>query len=77
MKTTKVIIGNLPISYSNEEIERKLIQIGCQPHSKLMMESDRDDRGGLTRWLTGRRFVYVKIPDRPLPENLFVSLLNV
>ena len=54
VQTTKLIIGNLPISYSNDEIERKLLHPGCEPQSKLMMERDRDERGGLTRWLTGR-----------------------
>ena len=37
-QTTKLIIANLPISYSNDEIERKLVQLGCKPQSKLMME---------------------------------------
>ena len=71
--TTKLIIGNLPISYSNEDIERKLVQIGCEPHSKLLMERDRDEKGGLTRWLTGRRFVYIKVPTRPLPEKINIG----
>ena len=55
------------------ESERKLVQIGCDLHSKLLMERDRDEKGGLTRWLTGRRFVYVKIPDRPLPEKINIG----
>lgn len=65
VQTTKLIIGNLPISYSNDEIERKLVQ--------LMMERDRDERGSLTRWLTGRRFVYIRIPDRALPEKITIG----
>ena len=66
-QTTKLIIANLPISYSNDEIERKLVQLGCKPQSKLMMERDRDERGGLKRWLTGRRLVYIRIPGRAPP----------
>ena len=73
VQTTKLIIGNLPISYSNDEIERKLLQLGCEPQSKLMMERDRDERGGLTRWLTGRRFVYIRIPGRALPEEISIG----
>ena len=68
VQTTKLIIANLPIS--NGEIERKLVQLGCEPQSKLMMERDRDERGGLTRWLTGSGFVYIRIPDRALPEKI-------
>ena len=71
--TTKLIIGNLPISYSNQDIETKLRQLGCELQSKMMMERDRDENGGLTRWLTGRRFAYMKIPDRPLPEKINIG----
>ena len=53
VQTTKHIIGNLPIGYSNDEIERKLVQLRCEPQSKLMMERNGDERS-LTRWLTGR-----------------------
>ena len=63
-QTTKLIIGNLPTNYSNEEIEMKLVQLGCEPQSKLMLERDRDERGWLSRWLTGRRFVYIRIPEK-------------
>jgi len=75
--TTKLVIGNLPLSYSNEEIMRKLEQIGCDPHSKLMMEKDRDERGGLTRWLTGRRFIYIAIPSHPLPTKVTIGFSTV
>ena len=42
VQTTELIIGNLPIS--NDKTERKLVQLGCEPQSKLMMERDRDER---------------------------------
>ena len=29
---------------SNDEIERKLVQLGCEPQSKLMMERDGRER---------------------------------
>ena len=38
-----------------------------------MMERDRDERGGLTRWLTGRRCVYIRIPGRALPEKISIG----
>lgn len=76
-RTTKLIIGNLPLSYSNEEIERKLSQLGCESHSKLMMERDRDENGGLTRWLTGRRFIYIAIPSQPLPQKVSIGSASV
>ena len=29
-----------------------------------MLERDRDERGWLSRWLTGRWFVYIRIPEK-------------
>ncbi|KAK7469785.1 hypothetical protein BaRGS_00036212, partial [Batillaria attramentaria] len=73
IKTTKVIIGNVPISYSDSDIESKLCQIGCKIRSKMLMERDRDEHGGLTRWLTGRRFVYIDVPQQPLPSKIHIG----
>ena len=70
IKTTKLVVGNLPISFSNKEIEDMIIKLGGKPQSALFMERDRDDRGGLTRWLTGRRFMYIQVPERPLPPRV-------
>ena len=73
IKTTKLTIGNIPISYSNKEIEETILKLGCKPQSKLYMERDRDERGGLTRWLTGRRFLYIEVPERPLPPRVDIG----
>lgn len=70
LKTTKLTIGNLPISFSNKEILAMIQKVGGKPRSELYMEKDRDENGGLTRWLTGRRFIYVEVPDRPLPARV-------
>lgn len=70
---TKVLIGGVPLSYSDREIEGKLVAIGCKLRSKLLLERDRDERGGLTRWLTGRRFVYIDVPKTPLPARLLIG----
>lgn len=67
VKTTKLTVGNLPISFSNKEIEEMILKLGVKPRSQLFMERDRDESGGLTRWLTGRRFMYIEVPARPLP----------
>lgn len=71
--TTKVIVGGVPISFSNEEIEKRLCHLGCKLRSKLMMEKDRDENGGLTRWLTGRRFAYIEVPPKPLPQRVIIG----
>ena len=46
------------------------MKAGCKPHSKMLMARDRDEKGGLTRWLTGKRFFYIKIPSHPLLSQL-------
>ena len=44
--TAKLIIGNIPLSYSNDETEGTLVTHGCKPRSKMLMERDRDERVG-------------------------------
>jgi len=70
IQTTKVTIGGLPISFSNEDIEAMLAKLGAVARSALFMERDRDSSGGLTRWLTGRRFMYIEVPAKPLPAKV-------
>ena len=70
LPATKLIIGNIPLSYSNDEIEGKL---GCKPRSEMLMERDRDEKGGLTRWLTGRRFLHIEIPSHRLPSQIHIG----
>lgn len=71
--TTRVIISDVPLSYSNEEIEEALIKLSCQLMSPIRYECARDDHGKLTRWKTGRRFVFITIPASPLPREVDVG----
>lgn len=69
--TTKLIIGgDIPISFSDDEIVRGISALNCDIRSKLILERDRDKKGKLTRWVTGRRFLYISVPDTPLPKKL-------
>ena len=68
--TTRLIIGNVPLSVNNTEIEEVIKKIGAKPCSKLLMEKDRYESGQLTRWLTGRRYMYIEIPENPLPSRV-------
>ena len=59
--TTRVVIGNVPISFSDDEIAKTIASIDqpkIEMRSKLMSERDRDANGKLTKWLTGRRFLF-------------------
>ena len=67
---TKVIIGNVPISFSDQEILKSVQELGCTLRSKLILERDRDEKGKLTHWLTGRRIIYVSVPRESFPSLL-------
>jgi len=65
--TTRLVISDVPLSYSDSEILEVVKQLGAFVLSKLMAERDRDEAGKLTHWKTGRRFVYIQTPKVPLP----------
>ena len=48
------MIGNIPKSFSNDEIVNCMEKVGVKSGWKLMGERDRDDNGKLTTWKTGR-----------------------
>ena len=70
---TKVIVGNVPISFSDQEILKSVQELGCTLRSKLILERDRDEKAKLTHCLTGRRIIYVSVPCEPLPKFIQVS----
>lgn len=47
--TTCVIIGDVPLSFTNKEIEGALVKFGCVLMSPIKYELDRDENGKLTR----------------------------
>ena len=72
---TKVWIGNVPISCADDEITNALVKIGCELRSDMKHECARNPSNGLTRFLTGRRFIFISLPDKPLEKSLRVNHL--
>ena len=70
---TRVLIGDIPISVANSEIERALARIGCELRSSRINEKARNRDGKLTPFLTGRRFVYISTPSKPLERTLDIK----
>ena len=68
--TTRLVISNIPLSYSDSEILERVKKMGVLVFSKLISECDRDEEGKLTHWKTGRRFVYIAVPKTPLPKTI-------
>ena len=67
---TKVWISDIPISVDGKDIETALVRLRCVLRSSLINEKIRNKDGKLTRFLTGRRFVFVNIPERPLERTV-------
>lgn len=74
--TTKVFVDNVPISVADSEIEAALTKVGCELRSSVKAERARDPDGKLTRFLTGRRFVFITVPPVPLDQSLRISIFN-
>lgn len=74
---TRLYVQDLPISVSNDEIITLFDRIGCVRRSEITDERARNRDGKLTRFLTGRRFVYIEIPDKPLPQSVEVGPFKV
>lgn len=72
-QSTRLSIGNIPLSFSDTEILECVKALKCEPRSKLFSERDRDASGKLTRWLTGRRFLYITTPSTPLPKSVKIG----
>lgn len=71
VETVKLIIGQIPLSLANSEIEKALAQMNeVIIKSKLFYEHYRDDDGKLTSYKSGRRFVYIVKPNNPLPQSI-------
>ena len=70
---TKLIIGNVPLSYSDEELLQAIKQLDVCVQSKLIPERDRDANGKLTHWKTGRRFLYISVPKEPLQKSIQIG----
>ena len=74
IRTTKVIISNLPLSIANEEVETMLVRLGCKLETKAEYEYIRDEGGNLTSIKNGNRFVLVEsnyLQNNPLPRNTY------
>ena len=75
--STRLAVGNIPISFSNEEILRFIEQLpDVKTRSRLLDERTRDDNGKLSHFKTGRRFIYIDVPKKPLPKTLQMGIFN-
>lgn len=74
--STRLLISDIPLSFSNEDIANALEALGCKLQSTIRFECDRDNNGRLTRWKTGRRFVYIQVPANPLARTVKIGIFT-
>ena len=69
----KLIISEIPISFSNTELEAVLIRKGLKLGSRLKIKEVRDREGKLTKWRSGRQFVFIDLPKCSIERIIDVS----
>lgn len=74
--STKLWIDDIPISVADSEIEFSLKKLGCELRSEIKQERARDADNKLTRFLTGRRFVFITTPHNPLEKTTTVGFFT-
>ena len=76
VNSTKLIIGGVPMSVADSEIERALLDLNLNMLSDIKYETYRDADGKLTHFKTGRRFVFVEIPKLNLKPELKIGIFK-
>ena len=74
VRSTKLFIGGVPMSVADSEVERALLDENLKLLSDLKYETYRDNDGKWTHFKTGRRFVFIEIPELNLKPFLQIGL---
>ena len=71
--STKLFLSNLPLSVNNDDLEEILSNSPITPRSKIFFEKIRGHDRNLTNFLSWKRFLYINIPDEPLPNKIQIG----
>ena len=74
---TKLTISNVPPSFDDEEIITNLKKRGVNVTSKIRMDFIRNPDGKLSSKESGRRTVWMELPEKPLPKVIQVGPIKV
>ncbi|MCP3933216.1 MAG: hypothetical protein GY705_29450 [Bacteroidetes bacterium] len=79
-ETVRVTVRDIPWSVSSSEIVSQIEKFGAAPRSRLFNEHYREtegpEKGKLTSFLTGHRFIYIDKPTNPLPRSIKVGIFT-
>ena len=68
--STKLIIDGIPIEMDGDIVCKFLASIGINQRSKLQYENAWDpETRTITDWLTGKRFIYIDLPQKELKKS--------
>ena len=74
VRSTKLLIGGVPMSVANTEVEHALLDLDLKLLSDIKYETYRDSDGKWTHFKTGRRFVYIEMPKLNLKTFTQIGL---
>ena len=72
-ETHKLIIGNIPFSVPEDDIKKALTDLGVKLGGEMHWECYRDRSKNQTSFKSGRRFIYIVHPKKPLPRSMNVG----
>ena len=72
-ETIQIIISNIPSSVADEEIKHSLRMEGLKIGTKFRYEQYRDNDKKMISVKTGRRFINIAPPQKPLPKKITVA----
>ena len=74
---TRITIDGLPLSVSDGDLEDSLLRLGVKPRSRLMWERVRKrDKTIHPYWITGRRFMWIDLPEVHLGHTVEVGAFS-
>lgn len=74
---TRLSVGPLAFSYSDEFIIRNLEKLGLRLRSKLIWENERYKDKSMSDWANGKRFVWIDLPKVPPKEFVYFGSAKV
>ena len=76
MNSDKLTIRNLPLSVSNDEIEKMLVEKSVVLRSPIRYGFIRNEDGELTTYKSGDRYVFVEPFETPLPRQQEIGIFQ-
>ncbi len=70
---TKLLISGLETSISNKDIEQQLLDMKVKLCSSIKMAHYRYPDGSLSAFKSGKRFVYIELPESSLPLSIKIA----